>query len=104
VISDFGEEVKAWLEGNREWIEGFYLPSYSPEVNPDEYRNGDLKDHIRSGLPVRVEKELTKKTRSCMRKLQNWLNHVQNYFKHPKIDYAAKFQCLVTGAIITGGL
>lgn len=26
-------------------------------TNPDEYLNGDLKDHIRSGLPARSEKE-----------------------------------------------
>jgi transposase len=29
--------VKAWLEKHREKIEAFYLPSYSPELNPYEY-------------------------------------------------------------------
>ena len=29
--------VKAWLERHQENIEVFYLPSYSPEINPDEY-------------------------------------------------------------------
>lgn len=80
--------VKTWLEENKEQIEVFYLPSYSPELNPDEYLNGDLKHCIRSGLPARTEKELTKKTRSFMRKLQNRPKHVSNYFKHPKIAYA----------------
>ena len=50
---------------------------------------GDLKQCIRSGLPARTEKALTKKTRSFMRKLQNRPKHVSNYFKHPKIAYAA---------------
>ena len=81
--------VKAWLEENKEQIEVFYLPSYSPELNPDEYLNGDLKQCIRSGLPARSEKALTKKTRSFMRKLQNRPKHVQRYFRHPKIVYAA---------------
>jgi transposase len=81
--------VKAWLEENKEQIAVFYLPSYSPEINPDEYLNGDLKQCIRSGLPARTEKALTKKTRSFMRKLQNRPKHVSNYFKHPKIAYAA---------------
>ena len=81
--------VKAWLEENEEKIAVFYLPSYSPELNPDEYLNGDLKHCIRSGLPARSEKALTKKTRSFMRKLQNRPKHVSNYFKHPKIAYAA---------------
>ena len=81
--------VKAWLEEHEEEIAVFYLPSYSPELNPDEYLNGDLKHCIRSGLPARTEKALTKKTRSFMRKLQNRPKHVSNYFKHPKIAYAA---------------
>jgi len=81
--------VKAWLEEHEEEIAVFYLPSYSPELNPDEYLNGDLKHCIRSGLPARTEKALTKKTRSFMRKLQNRPKHVSNYFRHPKIAYAA---------------
>jgi len=81
--------VKAWLEENKEQIAAFFLPSYSPELNPDEYLNGDLKHNIRSGLPARSEKALIKKTRSFMRKLQNRPKHVQNYFRHPKIAYAA---------------
>lgn len=81
--------VKRWLEGNKEKLEVFYLPSYSPELNPDEYLNGDLKHNIRSGLPARTEEELTRKTRSFMRKLQNRPEHVRKYFKHPRIVYAA---------------
>jgi transposase len=81
--------VKAWLEEHRERIELFFLPSYSPELNPDEYLNGDLKQRIRSGLPARTEKELTKKTRSFMKMLQKRPYHVRSYFNHPKIAYAA---------------
>lgn len=81
--------VNAWLESNKDQVEVFYLPSYSPELNPDEYLNGDLKQSIRSGLPARTEKDLMKKTRSLMRKLQNRAKHVRNYFRHPKIAYAA---------------
>ena len=32
--------VKEWLEKNREKIEAFYLPYYSPELNPDEQSQG----------------------------------------------------------------
>ena len=34
--------VTEWLEAHRKKIEVFYLPSYSPELNPDEDLNGDL--------------------------------------------------------------
>jgi transposase len=35
--------VKAWLAEHKDQIEVFYLPSYSPELNPDEMANADLK-------------------------------------------------------------
>lgn len=38
--------VKQWLEKNRDKIEVFYLPAYSPELNPDEYLNNDLKSFV----------------------------------------------------------
>jgi transposase len=34
--------VKDWLTANAKRIEVFYLPPYSPELNPSEYFNGDL--------------------------------------------------------------
>jgi len=35
--------VKKWVEEHKNEIEIFYLPSYSPDRNPDEYLNCDLK-------------------------------------------------------------
>ncbi len=35
--------VKQWLQNRGDQIELFFLPSYSPELNPDEYLNCDLK-------------------------------------------------------------
>ncbi len=62
--------VKEWLKQHREQIELFFLPSYSPELSPDEYLNGNLRQKIRSGIPARSQKDLIKKTRSFMRTLQ----------------------------------
>jgi transposase len=83
------KDVKAWLEKHEEQIELFYLPSYSPELNPDEYLNGNLKQKVRSGIPARSQKDLVKKTRSFMKTLQRRPHHVRGYFKHPKVAYAA---------------
>ena len=44
--------VKAWLKKNREMIEVFYLPSYSPELNLEERLNVDLKHAIGAKVPV----------------------------------------------------
>lgn len=43
--------VKAWLEQNKAHIEVFYLPSYCPELNPDEMLNANLKAAVTSQAP-----------------------------------------------------
>ena len=84
-----GKNVKQWLEKHREQIEVFHLPSYSPELNPDEYLNGNLKTKVHSGKPVRNREDLEKKTRSFMRTLLKRPAHVRSYFRHHKDAYAA---------------
>lgn len=81
--------VQDWLAEHQEEIEVFYLPPYSPELNPDEYLNCDLKDGVHSTPPSRTEKSLREKVMSHMRKLQKLPERVASYFKHPKIAYAA---------------
>jgi hypothetical protein len=34
--------VDQWVAEHQEQIDLFYLPRYSPELNPDEYLNNDL--------------------------------------------------------------
>lgn len=83
------KKVKAWVEKHSKAIALFYLPAYSPELNPDEYLNCDLKAGVHSGLPARNKQELEKKTRNHMRLLQRRPNRVRKYFKHRCIQYAA---------------
>lgn len=80
--------VREWLEGKEDEIEIFFLPSYSPELNPDEYLNNDIKQGIHSKTLFRDEKSLKKGVLSHMRMLQKMPKRVMNYFKHPKIAYA----------------
>jgi len=80
--------VRDWIEEHEEKIEIFFLPSYSPELNPDEYLNCDLKSGVHSGIPARTKKQLTSKSISHLRKLQRLPKRVMKYFKHPKIAYA----------------
>ena len=62
--------VKAWLEENKEQIEVHYLPLYSPDMNPDEYLNGDLKQGIRASSPARNQGQLEKKVLGHLRMVQ----------------------------------
>jgi transposase len=80
--------VKAWLKEHANEIEVFYLPSYSPELNPDEYLNGALKADVHSRPPMRSEGELTRSVMSYMRYLQKTPYIVAQFFRHPKVAYA----------------
>ena len=35
--------MTSWLEKHKDEIELFFLPAYSPEYNPDELLNSDIK-------------------------------------------------------------
>ena len=83
------KKVKKWLSGKEEQIEVFYLPAYSPELNPDEYLNCDLKAGVHSGEPARSKEHLRKKTRRHTKMLQRRPERVKKYFEHQKIRYAA---------------
>jgi len=76
------------LADHRELIEVFYLPSYSPQLYPDEYLNCDLKCGVHSSKPILI-KALKNKVISHMRMFQTRLARAKKYFQHPKIQYAA---------------
>jgi transposase len=80
--------VRNWREKHKEQIEVFFLPSYSPELNPDEYLNCDLKVGVHSQTPAKTKEQLKGKAISHLRKLQKLPERVKKYFKHPKIAYA----------------
>ena len=81
--------VKDWLKEHVDEIEVFFLPSYSPELNPDEYLNCDLKAGVHSQTPSKTANELKAKAISHLKKLQKLPGRVKKYFQHPKIAYAA---------------
>lgn len=45
--------VSKWVEARKDKIELVFSPAYSPDVNPDEHLNADLKQGIGSKVPVR---------------------------------------------------
>jgi transposase len=81
--------VTAWLEKHKDEIEVFYLPSYAPEYNPDEYLNGNLKrDMAKKGYSV-SEDEVESKARGTMKKFQLDPVHVIRFFQAEHVLYAA---------------
>lgn len=81
--------VKAWLAEHKVHIEVFYLPSYSPELNPDERLNADLKHAIGSKVAVRTKDKLQAAVQEHMQFIAANQERVRAYFQDPIVKYAA---------------
>jgi len=79
--------VKTWLAENRETIEVYYLPSYSPDLNPDEYLNCDLKTELSKKPERRIAGKFTETVHKSMRMLQNKKERVIKYFEATALSY-----------------
>lgn len=81
--------VREWLAKQEEHLEVFYLPSYSPELNPDECLNADLKQAVTAKAPSRSKGQLKKVTVAHLRKLSKSPERIKSYFRHQPVRYAA---------------
>jgi transposase len=82
-----GKIVAQWLEKNRDRIEVFFLPPYSPELNPVEYLNHALKVDVQSGKHPRKKSDLIHKIHSFMRRIQHRGHMVRSFFRHRKLRF-----------------
>jgi tRNA U34 5-methylaminomethyl-2-thiouridine-forming methyltransferase MnmC len=81
--------VKAWLAEHARVIEVFYLPSYSPQLNPDEMANADIKQAVTTLTPARTKLQLAKATARHLRSVQRQPERIRKYFEHDPVRYAA---------------
>ena len=81
--------LKSWLEENKDKIELFYLPSYSPELNPDELLNQDVKSNAVGRKRARTPKELKNNITQYLFGTQKCPDIVQSYFLKSEVRYAA---------------
>jgi len=81
--------VTNWLNENADLIKIFYLPSYSPELNPDEYLNCDLKRGLNAKRMPRNNKQLKDNTTQYMDELSLNSEKIKSFFQHPRVKYAS---------------
>jgi len=79
--------VHAWLQANHKRIELHLMPGYSPELNPDELLNADLKRHVH-GARARSHHDLAHATRRFLHRRQRQPHIVRGYFAAPHTRYA----------------
>ena len=83
------KKVMAWVKSHAHEIELFFLPSYAPDHNPDEFLNGDLKQKLRQKPQFSTKDELVKTTRAVMRAIQRSPKRIKGYFMAEPVKYAA---------------
>ncbi len=80
--------VKKWLGEHAEKIEAFYLLSYSPELNPNELLNADLKHRVTKTAPARTKVALTGTAFGTLRSIQKPPGRVEACFQQKDVRYA----------------
>ena len=81
--------AKAWVAQRIDQIELFYLPSYSPQLNPEERLNADLKQEMGKRVPVRTKAKLREAANEHMAMLDRAPERVIAYFQDHRVRYAA---------------
>ena len=81
--------LKQWLGKHARRIQLFYLPAYSPELNPDEYLNQDVKANALGRRRPANLTEMMGGVRAYLRSAQRRPRAVRSYFREPHVQYAA---------------
>jgi transposase len=82
-------KVQRWLETHADDMELFRLPGYSPDLNPDELLNQDVKSNALGRQRPSNSTEMIDNLRSYLRSTQRQPQVVINYFQHESVSYAA---------------
>jgi hypothetical protein len=81
--------VKRWLAERADQLRLFYLPGYSPKLNPDELLNQDVKSNAVGRRRPRDQEEMVADVRGYLRSTQKQPQIVQSYFQGEHVRYAA---------------
>ncbi|WP_446446979.1 IS630 family transposase [Streptomyces bacillaris] len=77
-------KVRAWLAAHPDTVELHFLTPHSPELNPDELVNADLKHSLPRQHRARDQAELAAETRRFFRRRQRQPHIVRGYFGGPQ--------------------
>lgn len=85
------KEVDVWLkdESRSQRIELIHLPAYSPEQNPDEWLNRDLKTHLRMLPSAKNSIKLKETAEIFMITMKSLPERIKRYFDHRYTKYAS---------------
>lgn len=78
-----------WFQEHRAALRVYFLPGYSPELNPDEYLNQDVKTNAVGRTRPLDRKEMIGNIRTYLRSTQAHRDYVKRYFQEEHVRYAS---------------
>ncbi len=81
--------VRRWVAVRAGRLHLFFLPGYSPDLNPDEFLNHDVKTNALGRRRPHDREEMVATLRSYLRSTQRQPEIVRRYFHAPSVQYAA---------------
>lgn len=84
-----GRAVRKFVAGRSDRIQLCHLPPYSPELNPDEMLNQDVKTNAVRRKPAASQSGMVRNLRGYLRSRQRQPELVKRYFHAPTVRYAA---------------
>lgn len=83
-------EVKKFVASTMGNLKIFFLPPYSPELNPDELVWNDLKSNAVGRRALRQRGDLRRNVLKHLRSLQRSPRRVEAFFREENVRYAAR--------------
>jgi len=81
--------VKRWVAQHAKELRLFFLPGYSPKLNPDELLNQDVKSNAIGRRRPTDQQEMLANVRGYLRSTQMQPHIVRNFFHEENVRYAA---------------
>jgi len=81
-------EVERWVRKHRRQIRMIFLPTYSPDLNPDEFLNNDVKANGVGRRRAASREEMMADARGYLWSTQRQPEVVKGYFLAPSVQYA----------------
>lgn len=78
-----------WFKAHRKELRVYFLPGYSPELNPDEYLNQDVKTNAVGRTRPLDRNEMIGNVRAYLRSTQTRRSRVKRYFHAQHVRYAS---------------
>jgi len=76
--------LRNYLSSLNDKIKIYYLPWYSPELNPDEQVRNHMHNDIK-GQIIASKEQMTDKVKKWLYKLQKKKDEVGSYFRHQEV-------------------